>query len=657
MATSELCAQQSEDTLQAYKIPEVVVSERYRTQEVRAASPTQTLNKEQLKSLNALQLSDAVKHFAGVTVKDYGGIGGLKTVSLRSLGSAHTGITYDGISVGNMQSGQTDIGRFSLDNVDRLVLNNGQSDNIFQPARSFASAGVLNIQTLTPSFSEGKNTNISTSLKAGSWELINPSLLVEQKVNNKWALSLNGEWMSSNGRYPYTMYYADKNDSTSGEKRINSSVKKLRTEVGLFGNLSDTEQWRVKAYYYQASRGIPGATIMYYNFSTEHLWDKETFIQSFYKKEFSPKWVFQTAAKWNWSYQRYSNPDYNNESGTQENKYYQQEYYLSGSLLYRAFNNLSFSLSTDGSINTLNASQEGFAYPKRYSWLTAIAGKYVNEQITASASLLATVVNEEVKTGEAARNRRKLSPYTGISIKPFEEEELRVRFFYKHIFRLPSFNDLYYLQVGNKKLNPENTSQFNLGVTYSKEINDFIPFISATIDAYYNKVTDKIVAIPNKSTAIWTIVNVGEVDIKGIDATASVSLELYKDIQLNLSGNYTYQRVLDVTASDSKTYKHQLAYTPRVFGSGHASLATPWATLSYSLLHSGKRYVMGENKPANRIASYSEHSLSLSKDWMIKKVKTSLQVEVLNFLDETYNIVRYYPMPGRSVRATLKVVY
>ena len=43
-----------------------------------------------------------------------------------------------------------DIGRFSLENVDRLMLSNGQSDQIFQPARFFASAGILNIQTLTP---------------------------------------------------------------------------------------------------------------------------------------------------------------------------------------------------------------------------------------------------------------------------------------------------------------------------------------------------------------------------------------------------------------------------------------------------------------------------------------------------------------------------
>lgn len=144
------------DTTKVYSLPEVTVSDRYQTREVRAAAPLQVMSRSELKALNALQVSDAVKHFAGVTVKDYGGIGGLKTVSLRSLGAQHTTVSYDGIAVTDCQTGQVDIGRFSLENVDRLMLSNGQNDQIFQPARLFASAGVLNIQTLTPQFNGSK---------------------------------------------------------------------------------------------------------------------------------------------------------------------------------------------------------------------------------------------------------------------------------------------------------------------------------------------------------------------------------------------------------------------------------------------------------------------------------------------------------------------
>lgn len=200
-------------------------------------APTQVFSKEELKSLNVLQVSDAVKHFAGVTVKDYGGIGGLKTVSLRSLGAEHTAVGYDGITISDCQTGQIDIGRFSLDNVDRLSLSNGQSDNIFQPARFFASAGILNIQTLTPQFKDNRRTNLSASFKTGSWGLVNPSLLLEQKLSRKWVLSANGEWMSADGHYPFTLHYGEDNDLTSREKRKNTEVKNLRARSGIVRQL------------------------------------------------------------------------------------------------------------------------------------------------------------------------------------------------------------------------------------------------------------------------------------------------------------------------------------------------------------------------------------------------------------------------------------
>lgn len=652
--------QQKVDTTHVYSIPEVVVADRYQTREVRSTAPVQIFSKEELENLHVLQVSDAVKHFAGVTVKDYGGIGGLKTVSIRSLGAQHTAVGYDGIAITDCQTGQIDIGRFSLDNVDRLSLNNGQSDNIFQPARFFASAGLLNIQTLTPQFIKHKSTNVSGSFKTGSWGLINPSVMIEQRLNRKWALSANSEWMSADGQYPFTLYYGDKNDLTTREKRMNTQVETLRAEAGLYGNFSDTEQWKVKAYYYQSSRGLPNGTVLYNDYSVQHLWDKNVFVQSQYKKEINRRWVIQTSAKWNWSYQRYLN-SVHNTSGKEDNSYYQQEYYLSASALYRALDNLSFSLSTDGSISSLNANLSDFVYPTRYSWLTAIAGKYVNNWVTLSASALATVINEKTQQGVSADNHRKLTPYISASFKPFASEEFRIRFFYKDIFRLPSFNDLYYSNVGKRDLRPEKTRQYNVGVTYSKAVCEFIPYFSATIDAYYNKVSDKIVAMPTKDIFVWTMFNLGKVEIKGVDATGSLSLQPMDKLRINLSGSYTFQRALDVTdpvdAALKKTYRHQIPYTPRVSGSGQASIETPWINLSYAFLFSGKRYMQGENISQNRLDGYSDHSLSVSRDLKIRNINTSLSVEVLNLLDKNYEIVKNFPMPGRSVRATLKVVY
>lgn len=128
-----------------------------------------------------MQVSDAVKHFSGVTVKDYGGIGGLKTVSIRSLGAQHTVVGYDGIAVTDCQTGQVDIGRFSLENVDRLMLSNGQSDQIFS-LHVFRFSWNFEYPDTYSCFQNNKSVNLNASVKSGSWGLVNPSVLYEQKL-------------------------------------------------------------------------------------------------------------------------------------------------------------------------------------------------------------------------------------------------------------------------------------------------------------------------------------------------------------------------------------------------------------------------------------------------------------------------------------------
>ena len=44
----------------------------------------QTLAGVELKKMNALSVADAIRYFSGVQIKDYGGVGGIKTVNIRS---------------------------------------------------------------------------------------------------------------------------------------------------------------------------------------------------------------------------------------------------------------------------------------------------------------------------------------------------------------------------------------------------------------------------------------------------------------------------------------------------------------------------------------------------------------------------------------------
>ena len=83
------------------------------------------LKAEQLDKVSFNSAGDAAKFLSGVTVKDYGGVGGLKTVSVRGLGSMHTNVIYDGLSINNAQNGQIDLSKFGTDNINELSLSNG----------------------------------------------------------------------------------------------------------------------------------------------------------------------------------------------------------------------------------------------------------------------------------------------------------------------------------------------------------------------------------------------------------------------------------------------------------------------------------------------------------------------------------------------------
>ena len=648
------------DSIKTHAIREVTVTEKYASSEVRSTTPLQILNSKSIEGLNVLQVSDAVKYFSGVTVKDYGGIGGLKTISVRSLGANHTGVSYDGITLTDCQTGQIDLGRFSLDNVDMISLNSGQSDNIFQPARLFASASVLNIRTLTPEFTNNKYINGKISMKAGSFGLLNPSLWLEGKISSKIAASMSGEWLSANGKYPYVLNYGQSaKDSTSKETRQNTDVHNFRLEGALYATFSDKESGYIKSYFYQSERGLPGSTILYNNESSskQRIWDHTFFTQAHYEKEFSRYWAFQANAKYNSGYTRYLDPTYLNTEGKLESIYRQTEYYGSASALYRVLDNLSFSASTDGAITTLTSDTSSFATPVRYSWLTAVAGKYVTNRVLATASVLSTIVHETVKNGNPAADHQQLSPTFSLSVKPFTNQDFRVRLFYKNIFRLPSFNDLYYSEVGNRDLKPERTNQYNLGVTYNLSISTWMPLLKITIDGYHNNVKDKIVAYPNKDTFSWTILNYGKVVIDGLDLTAETTLQPYKEIGILLGSNYTYQRAINVTDPTDGVYNNQLPYTPRISGSGKAGVITPWINISYSLLWSGHRYAVNQNYIENRLPAYYDHSISISRDVQLKNRLIHLNLEVLNLMDTNYAIVKWFPMPGRSYRATISLKF
>ena len=618
--------------------------------EAAASSPVQRLTYEELRRTGSVYLSEAVRTLSGVSIKDYGGIGGLKTVSIRNLGSAHTIITYDGVAISDAQNGQVDISRFFLDDLDEVKVAVGQQDNIFISARSQAGSGTLHLKSKAPVFNEGKTINCTAGLTTGSFGTYTPKFRYEQKLGKQWAMAASGSWLSSKGNYPFIL----KNGSiVTKEMRLNSDVNMISSELNLFGNLGDRGgRISAKVNFNTSERGLPGSVVLYTQNPTERLWDRNTLLSSRYENSFGPAWKMEAAISYSNAWNRYTDvsPLY---SEPQDNRYAQQEVTFTAMALYNPLPGLKFSLAEDVFGNILDSNIPECPFPRRLSSLTAASAQYVGNHLKATTSLLGTYISEHTLTGSAAPDRARISPSASISYGLLKNR-LHLRASYKDGFRVPTFNDLYYARVGNTSLEPEKARQFNVGATWSSVHGDNFD-ISITADGYMNLIRDKIIATP--TMFIWKMRNVGKVKMFGSDLSLNVRWTAADWMTIYSRGNYSYQYAVDITDPTSKNWKHQIPYTPLHTGNAIISAETKWITASYTLNAVGARYALAQNLPANVIDGYCDHSLSLNHVIAFQNVRLGFSLEAMNLAGHNYEVIRYYPMPGRNYRLTIKISY
>lgn len=629
-------------------IEEVQISVRRLAHEVSSTTPTQSIQRTTLTAIAARNAADAVRHFAGTSVKDYGGIGGLKTVSVRGLGATHTAVSYDGIVVGNCQAGQIDLGRFAANSLDGVTLHVGQPNELIATARALATGSLVSLNSKQPEWRD-KRYSMEATLTGGSFGYLNPTIDYARKLGEHTSTNVTFDFSTAHGRYPYTLINGTQ---ITTEERTNTDVKQLLGEWGLHHTLNDGSILDTKLYAYTSERGLPGAVILYNNSSAERLADRNLFVQMRYTKQWNHQWMLRTSTKYTYGYDRYTDTNVKYDGGKQTDENQQNEYYAQATLLYRPTASWQFSVAQDGFINTLASNLPTCPDPVRLTSLTALQAQYCSQKVNLRGILLGTVIAEQLLTGKSLSPIKELTPTFSASLRPFEEQILYLRMMYKHTFRMPTFNDLYYFRSGNKELRPERAREYNLGLTWQAPATSWFRDLILTLDGYYNDVTDKIVAFP--STYVWKMANYGHVHITGLDATLAATSSLTEGIVLNTSVNYTLTHAIDVTDPEAQGYQIQLPYTPVHSGSGRLLLTTPWANMGYSVLLASERYSMSEQSPRYHISNYAEHTLTLSRTFTLGHTRLTTQAEAINFTNAQYQIIQYYPMPGRQFRITLQ---
>jgi len=632
------------------KLREVVIQSS-RAELLKSITPAQQIRSEQFIRYSAFNVADAVRGFSGVSIKDYGGVGGLKTISVRGLGANHTAVLLDGIQVNDAENGQIDLSKFNLNNVQEIALYNGQPSDINQPARSFASASVLSIKTTKPNLTTAKPYLITAGIKAGSFGLFNPYLQWQQRLGKQWSFIVNGYTENANGKYPYT-----ENDGTGDVRkdRTAADVKMQQIDGAVYWAGTDSSKLNLRVNYYHGDRGLPGPVVLYVPTPEgQRLWNNDFFAQAGYQKSWASGFRLLINAKYANNYLHYYNPQFFNSAGFLDQHFRQQEFYQSASLAYIIAKNWEVSYAADLVINSMTANLPSFKYPTRTTVLNVLATNFKVGKLTLQGSVLNSNINESVATGTTIPSRNIFSPTFVANYKV--SEPLTVRAFYKSIFRAPTFNELYYNFITNTKIRPEFVDQFDVGLTYNKNLTGTLEYLSITADLYYNKVKDKIIYTPNVYAG--SIQNIPKVEGAGADIgfrTESRLGKLYKGL---LAVNYSYQRAMNLSSPTEDTYKNQLPYTPQHLINVNVGVNRKCWGLYYNQMFSSLRFYNNNNSyyKDQYLPGYALADLSLVYKGTYKLLPILISAEVNNIYNQSYVVVRSYPMPGRSFRISFQI--
>ncbi|MFT5778948.1 MAG: vitamin B12 transporter [Crocinitomicaceae bacterium] len=612
-----------------------------------------TFTRKEISELQATDVAELLQKMEGTTLKSYGGLGGLKTISVRSLGSQHSAVTVDGFNLFNNQTGQVNLGQLQTDNIERVLVGIGEQPQYMLPVTAQISGSSVLIETFENSYCRD-TVAIRTNLKYGSYGRATGYAGTKWKFGKAF-LSAYGKFRTANGNYQYRVQNGLQEDTST---RLNNDYQDYYAGA-TYGMRFENTQFRIGYKRKEIDQGLPGALILYNSSADERLTTKDQtlFADMSSRLNKNNAWCVRWYGSANQNDMRYQDPSFLNNSGAVDVNY-----------LNRSVNTgLVTSCYTDkwmlhggieGTFSDLVATDSLFALPVRQHYSVIGGGRYRFGYLNVKAQVSAQYVHESNANGNKASDKLALNPYVSLEIDERWRFHQRHQLWYKNSFRMPSFNELYYNNIGNNGLTPERADQFGYNLSFVPRERNLDWHIR--LGAFYNRVRDKIIATPTKNLFVWSMQNIGKVDVYGADVVSRLTYKFKnnRNIQLRSHVTYSYQRSLDVTDSEHPTYKHQIAYIPQHTVNFDLSFEYKKTGIRISNYYVSKRYSLNENIEANEVDAFiiSDISLFHRFEWKEKHGITA-QFNVKNVLDNSYSYIRSYVMPGRNYLISLSYAF
>jgi vitamin B12 transporter len=623
-----------------------VETNRIKMTKILAPNKIQVLDEKILSSINGSRLPDALELSDALFIKDYGFNSGIKIISLNSTQSEHTLILIDGIRLNSRQNAQVDLSLYDLDNASRIEISKGGSSALYG---SEAIGGVINIITKDDNLL--KPIGINFKMDFGSFGLRKFFGKFSHKVNRNAAYDLSYSDERAKNNYEYNF----KNGLVeTTRQRVNAdfNTQAFNMNVRLIPNTSSL--FKLFANYSYFERGSPGVDLGYTTGIARQI-DYNSIVSLAYTKELGEKLKIKADVSYKYQLEKYFDPATFNLPVKINSFYKLNSITGSNTYSYNPSNILGFESGYEISFNNIrsNETDEG----KLIQGAVFTAAKYeINSEVISKITFYPSVRYDYFSNIE---QKNVITGKLGLNIKPFINSDFSVKSSLGNNFSAPTFNELYWKDLGNKDLKPERSISFDAGLFYSFKllaINEF------EFSYYSTTTTDRIVWTP--STGIWRPINIGKVKSEGIDVSLRSGVISQKKFNVSLSLNYSYGSAIKKNKDfpNDPSYNKQMIYLPKemikaAFMFNYLTTTKLLKFVSFNVFYrfATRRYMNFKNTVFAPRYDVLDANIGLG----VNAFKSEFGVKLIfnNLLNEDYQVISGYPMPLRNYKLEINYKY
>ncbi len=591
-----LCAQN--DSIVALK--EVIISD----WQLKNFSNTQTITvlNDSIIKKNQPSLTSLLNFNSVIYFKE-NGLGMVSSPSFRGTTAQQTAVIWNGININSQLLGQTDFNTITTRDFNSITIRSGGGSAIYGSSAIGGSIHLNNELAFKNKFENELQFNY------GSFNTFDANYKVlasNEKVSSQVSISRN----SSDNNYTYL--------GTKNQKNENGQFYNTSMNASFGYKLNTFNYLKLYSQIFEGER----------HFSLISSTDNKTKYQDLNSRNL---------LEWNSVFNRFTS-NVKVAFLSEEYKYFENiksnNFYFGKVESFISKYDLSYNWKNKITVNTI------LDYTQNKGYGSSIP--FVKREIGSATLLMKHLVFSNFQY-ELSVRKEMTSNYKspilfsiGTNYSPFSYYRLKLNV--SQNFRIPTYNDLYWENLGNPNLKPESSIQ--------EEICNEFKFKNASFSAifYHNKIKDMIRWVPKGGGKV-SPENTTKVEIYGFEAIANWSKKLGNH-QLQFNGTYGY------TSSQNEKTGKQLIYVPYHKITAGFDYTFRKFALNYQYLYNGEVYTQSDNNPKEKVDWYLISNLGI--DCNFGKINSyKIGFKVLNLFNEKYETVESRPLPGRNFTINL----